>query len=297
MPWSVRKDDRCPADKPWAVVKDADDELEGCHPTEDAAMKQQAALYASERSEEAIMVDEIPARDYVVRAQFDAPGTVTDEGDQHILRGFLGAFEEWARVDSHVEGQFMERILPGAFKRTIEHNRSRMRVIYDHGLDPRVGRAPLGPLTHLEESERGVDYEVPLLDTSYNRDLIPGLRAGMYGSSYRFRPVKMDPPVRPTKPTDYNPDMWEERSIRELEMVELGPTPFPVYQSTFAGLRSMTDEYRSRQLGINPEQLQSILHPAPSDGPEVAPSDPEARVAVPTRFRSREEYLEWLSRI
>lgn len=250
-----------------------------------------------------VLPEELPPRDYVVRAQFAEASSVREEDGQPVLRGFLGNYEEWAKVDSHIEGQFYERILPGAFKRTIEHNRSRLRVIYDHGLDPRVGRAPLGPLTELNETDRGVEYEVALLDTSYNRDLIPGLRAGMYGSSYRFRTVKMDPPVRPAKATEWNPERWEERSVRELEMVELGPTPFPVYASTYAGLRSLTDEYRSRQLGIDPEQLRSLLHPALPDGPEessiagtrvqVPPVQPE----TPRRFRTREEYLKWLSQI
>lgn len=246
--------------------------------------------------------EELPPRDYVVRAQFSDASSLEERDEQPILRGYLGNFDEWAKVDSHIEGRFFERILPGAFKRTIEHNRARLRVIYDHGLDPRFGRAPLGPLLGLTEGQRGVEYEVALLDTSYNRDLIPGLRAGMYGSSYRFRTVKMDPPVRPAKATEQNPGRWEERSIRELEMVELGPTPFPIYASTFAGLRSLTDEYRSRQLGIDPEQLPD-LHPALPDGPATAsiegtrgvgaPIQPE----TPRRFRTREEYLEWLSKI
>jgi HK97 family phage prohead protease len=234
----------------------------------------------------------------VIRAQFAEPASVEQREEQPVMRGSLGNFEEWATIDSRVEGQFVERILPGAFKRTIEHNRARLRVIYDHGQDPRFGRHPLGPLLDIREGERGVEYEVGLLDTSYNRDLIPGLRAGMYGSSYNFRTVKMERVMRPPV-SDHNPNGWEERSIRELEMVELGPTPFPVYASTYAGLRSMTDEFRSRQLGIDPEQLPN-LHPAlPEDGPapasvestrgDGAPVQPEIR-----RFRSREEYLQWL---
>jgi hypothetical protein len=48
MPWDVRKDDRCPAGKPWAVVKSATGEVEGCHDSEGSAEQQQRALYASE---------------------------------------------------------------------------------------------------------------------------------------------------------------------------------------------------------------------------------------------------------
>jgi hypothetical protein len=49
MPYRIRKDDRCPAGKPWGVVGGSSgDRLFGCHPSEDAAKGQQAALYVHE---------------------------------------------------------------------------------------------------------------------------------------------------------------------------------------------------------------------------------------------------------
>ena len=52
MPWSiVEGDERCDAGE-FAVVKDADNELEGCHATREAAEEQLAALYASEADDD-----------------------------------------------------------------------------------------------------------------------------------------------------------------------------------------------------------------------------------------------------
>ena len=49
MPWKIAKDARCPASKPFGVVGGSSgDRLAGCHPTEDAAKAQMAALYAAE---------------------------------------------------------------------------------------------------------------------------------------------------------------------------------------------------------------------------------------------------------
>lgn len=48
MPWHIGSSDTCPAGKPHAVIKDGTDEVEGCHPTQEAARLQMAALYASE---------------------------------------------------------------------------------------------------------------------------------------------------------------------------------------------------------------------------------------------------------
>ncbi|HEX9121954.1 MAG TPA: hypothetical protein VF984_01135 [Actinomycetota bacterium] len=45
------------------------------------------------------------------------------------------------------------------------------------------------------------------------------------------------------KPSDYNPKGLPERTIKEVKMFEYGPTPFPAYAGTDAGLRSLTDLY------------------------------------------------------
>lgn len=48
MPWHIAKSSSCPASKPWAVIKDSDDSVAGCHASEASAKKQLAALYANE---------------------------------------------------------------------------------------------------------------------------------------------------------------------------------------------------------------------------------------------------------
>lgn len=50
MPWHIISNHSgCPASKPYAVIKDATGELDGCHKTNGEAMAQMKALYASER--------------------------------------------------------------------------------------------------------------------------------------------------------------------------------------------------------------------------------------------------------
>jgi hypothetical protein len=65
MPYRVEQDHPdCGADTPWAVVKEGDEELMGCHATEDDAKKQQAALYAEEGGEAETREPEDEAMDY-----------------------------------------------------------------------------------------------------------------------------------------------------------------------------------------------------------------------------------------
>lgn len=50
MPYHIAKaHDDCPASKPYAVVKDDDGKVMGCHRSRYAAKQQMAALYASEK--------------------------------------------------------------------------------------------------------------------------------------------------------------------------------------------------------------------------------------------------------
>lgn len=58
MPWKIAKGEAgCPPGKPWAVVKESDGSVEGCHATEAEAEAQQRALYASEPAASATLRD------------------------------------------------------------------------------------------------------------------------------------------------------------------------------------------------------------------------------------------------
>ena len=48
MPWHIEKSAECPASRPWAVVKDDDGSIEGCHQSEAAAEQQLTALNIAE---------------------------------------------------------------------------------------------------------------------------------------------------------------------------------------------------------------------------------------------------------
>ncbi len=48
MPWTVSRNDECPASRPWAVIKDDDGSIEGCHASEADAQAQLVALNIAE---------------------------------------------------------------------------------------------------------------------------------------------------------------------------------------------------------------------------------------------------------
>jgi hypothetical protein len=136
-----------------------------------------------------------------------------------------------------------------------------MRVLFDHGMDAQIGNKVLGPIASLTERSDGPHYEVPLFDTSYNRDLLPGLKAGVYGASMRMRVTGDtwdDEPAR----SDTNPDGLPERTITRMRVPEFGPVTFPANQGASAGIRSGTDEFYHR--------LQAVDAPAFADAVRAA---------------------------
>jgi HK97 family phage major capsid protein/HK97 family phage prohead protease len=180
------------------------------------------------------------------------------DSDEAVLSGHFAKFNEWTEINSVWEGRFMERIAPGAFSATFAHDRDRMRPLFQHGQDPQVGDKPLGPIRELREDEEGAYYEVPLLDTSYNRDLIPGLKAGLYGSSFRFSVVRENVEKKPTR-SAHNPDGLPERTIEQAHVFEFGPVTFPAYAGATAGIRSLTDAYTIRQFVREPDKFAELL--------------------------------------
>jgi HK97 family phage prohead protease len=197
-------------------------------------------------------------------------------GDGHMV-GHFAVFNQWTEINSMWEGNFLERFVPGAFKKTIKDNPG-MRVLFQHGRDAQIGDKPLGPIEALAEDDYGTAYDVRLLDTSYNRDLIPGLEANLYGASFRFSVMREDW-VNEPKSSEYNPGGLPERTVREASVAEFGPVTFPAYTGASAGIRSLTDEMLVRLYARDPERVRELLGLAPSE--QTPGADPGAGAPDP----------------
>lgn len=159
-----------------------------------------------------------------------------DDTEGRTLVGYAAVFNEDTVINSW-EGQFVERLAPGAFAKTLKERGDKVKVQFDHGYDPQIGDKPLGRASVMREDKTGLYVEVPLSRTSYNDDLIALLNDGAIdGMSFRFSVQK---------------ETWEEphkagelpiRTIQEVKLYEFGPVTFPAYEATTAGVRSR-DEF------------------------------------------------------
>lgn len=231
--------------------------------------------------------------DVGIRAILDAPWEFrddlgTDDGSLGLLTGHFAVFNRWTEIDSFWEGRFLEMLAPGAFTKTFAENRRGMRCLFQHGRDPQVGMKPLGPIQEVrEDGDVGAYYEVPLFDTSYNRDLLPPIKGGQMGASFRFQVMREEVTTKPDR-SEHNPDGIEERKITEVKVREFGPVTFGAYEDATAGVRSLNDLFeedgermrqllthlRSRRRGVTAPREVEDPHPQTGAEDEVR-TDPQ----------------------
>ncbi len=163
-----------------------------------------------------------------------------DDGRIGTLEVNFSQFNTWYRIDSWWEGTFLERTAPGSFKKTIAERGSQVKVLFNHGMDLNIGDKVLSVPEVIEERKDSPYLEGPLFDTTFNRDLLPGLRAGAYGSSFMFE-VLGETWDREPEPSRDNPDGLPERTITEVRLHEAGPVTWPANPDATAGVRSGVD--------------------------------------------------------
>jgi len=244
------------------------------------------------------------------RAESEAAEAPTD-GRLATLDVDFSLFDTWYEIDSYWEGRFLERTVRGAFKRTIARNGSNVKVLFNHGFDYHIGDKVLGVPEVLEERDDSPHLEAGLLDTSYNRDLLPGLRAGAYGSSFMFEVTAESWDHEPEK-SDYNPQGLPERSVTEVSLFEAGPVTWPANPEATAGVRSGTDwmieRAQQRDADSNEDLVRSLagfraMHGlrSPLDEGLATPAQPapDATTAPGSNeppSPSRARYLQWQAR-
>jgi HK97 family phage prohead protease len=147
------------------------------------------------------------------------------------LSGVAVPFGKWTEINSKFEGHFLERFLRGAFAQTLQEDRATMRVLFQHGQDPIVGLRPIASIERLEETARGLEFEIVMLDTSYNADILPGIERGQYGVSVSFKVMHEQLDRNPVLST-FNPTGLPQRTVTAAKLHEFSVVTFAAYKDT-----------------------------------------------------------------
>lgn len=212
----------------------------------------------------------------IVRALNSPVRALTVDGVMPLMEVRFSPFDVWYEIDSWWEGRFLECTKRGAYAKTIQEQRASIKSLYDHGYDPQIGNKVLGTTEDLREDPDTAVGDVRLFDTGYVRELLPGLEAGVYGSSMRMRVIKEewndDPGV-----SDHNPLGLPERTILEVRLFEFGPVTWPANHEATAGVRSGTDDFYERLRSRDPQRVAELTRAREARTPHPAAGTTTAR--------------------
>jgi len=218
MPYDVKKDDRCPASKPWAVVKKDGGKLIGCHTSAAKAHAQIAAIGAQkfgsqpvldpgtfrrlpvDKSSRGVLTKTIERRSYgvrlEVRAQSDATATI---------EGYASVFDAPYEMYDML-GAYTEVVRPGAFTRTLNAKPETQLLLNHGGLAMAYTKA--GTL-RLSEDSTGLHIAADLNTARSDvRDMVAAIGDGNVDEmSFAFR----------TERQDWSPD-YAQRDLLEVSI-------------------------------------------------------------------------------
>lgn len=214
----------------------------------------------------------------------------TDDG-RLTLFGHFSVFDSPTIIDSVYEGRFVERIAPGAFRKTLAEAGSRLKIMWNHGRSEILPDVLIAKPTEVREDERGAYYEAEMF-SGLPEWLYEGLRSGVYGASFRFQAMRDEWDDSPTRSAD-NPEGLPVRTVREAKVFEAGPVSWPAYADATASVRSVSDRFHD--LSTLPDRaapeapgLVSAATPTLTDAPPlVAPvgRTPAEREAILRSFQ------------
>jgi hypothetical protein len=194
--------------------------------------------------------------------------TLAQEGRQ--FTGTAVVFDTWTQIGSPEYG-FRERVAQGSLTKTLRES----DVVFLDGHDPLrpISRMSAGTL-RLNPEDRGLGVDSDM-DTgvSYVSDLARNVDNKLIkGMSFGFR-VTQDEWVS-------GKDGVDERTIRELELIEVSATAFPAYTATDAAVRSAVLAAKCRRGGLTTGELRAIKGMTTRDVDTDTDTDPNALIAA-----------------
>jgi HK97 family phage prohead protease len=167
------------------------------------------------------------ARQGLEMRDFTTSDIRSEAGAEPKITGHMAVFGEWS-MDL---GGFVERLMPGAFSKTIAE--ADIHDYFNHDSNFVLGRLKSGTLT-LREDETGLDTENNPPDTQTIRDLVlePIRRGDIDQGSIAFRAVRQEWGRQ---------DGVLTRTLHEVRLFHVSPVPRGAYGNTGVGLRSMAE--------------------------------------------------------
>lgn len=171
--------------------------------------------------------------------------------EERKIEGYAAIFnDEYQLISDRWGEKFYERVMPGAFTRTLKKRSDDIFMLINHDWNKVVGRS--GSNLNLFEDEKGLRFELTVPNTTDGNDLLENVKNSLIrGCSFGF---KIEDQV-----TRWDDDWNFYRDIKEVELFEVTATPIPAYGDTEISARSQNNdmnikELREQEQGVEPKQ-------------------------------------------
>jgi HK97 family phage prohead protease len=234
----------------WAAVKQETDgsyTTIGCHTTKQDAIDQMVAVSISESLEPGGEVNARSKMKKIERRTFTVQDVETRQNEDGKMRlaGYAAKFNS-----ASLPLPFIEKIAPGAFRKTLSETPDVRLLINHEGLP--LARTKNGTLK-LEEDMTGLRFEAELPDTQEARDLYTLVERGDVDQmSFAFRVIRQK----------WSPDR-SERTLTEVSLADgdVSVVTYPAYAATSVEARQKLDsliQELKEGREINPESIKMV---------------------------------------
>ncbi len=175
-------------------------------------------------SAKSIITGEIESRATPARIEIRVAGNGSP-----VIHGHAAVFDSLSRD----LGGFREKISPGAFRESFDHNDNDPVALFNHHPNHVLGRKSAGTL-RLHEDSRGLHFAIDPPQTDLGHDLVTLIRRGDINQmSFSFK-------VNPGGQSwDEQPDKLIVRTLKSVKLLDVSPVTSAAYQSTDVAVREL----------------------------------------------------------
>ncbi len=211
----------------------------------------------------------------------DELASALTEADGFNMIGYSVVFNQWARINDH-EGEYLERVVPGATAKTIRERGDRIVVQFDHGHHPLVGSIPVASPRAVWEDDNGL-FGWDRLHRSW---LFEPVREAIQSRAIKGQSFRFSVPEAGQSWSNPGRDGLRRRDLTELTIYERGPVVWPAYAGTEVAVRAlaraMPDDLRravTEERGTLPtDSTGESAAQVGTDDPAAASNGPAPRV-------------------
>lgn len=178
------------------------------------------------------------ANDFEIRKKDDNSKTVA------------GYVVKWNSRSQLIYGEFYEKVAKGSFAKSLEENS--IKALWNHRSDFVLGSNRNNTL-RLEEDDVGLKFEIDLPNNTWGNDAYESInRRDVDGVSFGFF-------VRDDNWEYFKDEDVYERTLLDIDLIEISPTPFPAYLDSEVGKRSIENLPNTKEQRRIQQEKQELL--------------------------------------